>query len=123
MRANLNQLSKQMVQAHDGQGQISFVRVFGGAERPLPANSSLNFVDVAELPPGTSVGLHAHIDTTEVYLVLEGHGVYEQDGKCFPVQSGDILVNHRSSHALRNDSEAPLKIYVIEAKLCNEVLQ
>jgi mannose-6-phosphate isomerase-like protein (cupin superfamily) len=61
------------------------------------------------LEPGASIGEHAHPNTEELYLILEGHGTGVLNGERFPVGPGDLyLLKAGGSHGLINDSEAPL---------------
>lgn len=114
---NIHHVKKEKIQAHGGIGLINFARVYGTPEAPLPDNTAINFIDVAVLPPNTSVGLHLHEDSTEIYLILEGEGKYRQNDTTFPVQPGDVLINHLGKHSLLNDGNKPLKIFVIETAL------
>jgi mannose-6-phosphate isomerase-like protein (cupin superfamily) len=61
------------------------------------------------LEPGATIGEHAHPNTEDLYLILEGHGTGVLDGQRFPVGPGDLfLVRAGGSHGLINDSEGPL---------------
>jgi len=61
------------------------------------------------LEPGASIGEHAHPDTEDLYLILEGHGTGILDGMRFPLSPGDLfLVKAGGTHGLINDSEEPL---------------
>lgn len=61
------------------------------------------------LEPGTTIGVHGHPDTEDLYFILEGHGTGILDGERFPVGPGDLfLVKAGGSHGLVNDSGAPL---------------
>ena len=61
------------------------------------------------LEPGATIGEHAHPDTEDLYLILEGHGTGVLDGTRFPVGPGDLfLVKAGGTHGLINDSEEPL---------------
>ena len=61
------------------------------------------------LEPGSSIGEHAHPNTEDLYLILEGRGTGVLDGERFPVGPGDLfLVKAGGSHGLINDSEGPL---------------
>ena len=82
---------------------------------PLPTDSSIHFIDIAILPPDTSVGLHTHTSSTEVYLILDGDGIYHADDESINVRSGDVLINHKGRHSLVNKSNRNLKVFVIEA--------
>jgi mannose-6-phosphate isomerase-like protein (cupin superfamily) len=61
------------------------------------------------LEPGASIGEHAHPNTEDLYLIVEGRGIGILDGERFPVGPGDLfLVKAGGSHGLINDSEGPL---------------
>jgi mannose-6-phosphate isomerase-like protein (cupin superfamily) len=61
------------------------------------------------LDPGTTIGEHAHPNTEDLYLILEGRGTGVLNGERFPLASGDLfLVKAGGSHGLINDSDAPL---------------
>ena len=56
------------VVAHDGSGRIRTARVID------EAHSAFRFIDLTELPPGSSVGVHTHADDEEVYVIISGRG-------------------------------------------------
>lgn len=61
------------------------------------------------LEPGATIGEHAHPNTEDLYLILEGRGTGILDGERFPVAEGDLfLVKAGGTHGLINDSDAPL---------------
>ncbi|MCM2250098.1 MAG: cupin domain-containing protein [Geothrix sp.] len=61
------------------------------------------------LEPGATIGEHAHPNTEDLYLILEGRGTGILDGKRFAVGPGDLfLVKAGGSHGLINDSDVPL---------------
>jgi len=111
---NLNNLPLETVAAHEGEGKILFNRVFGEQAFQGP----WNFVDYAVLPPGASIGIHAHGDNEELYLVLQGEGIMHLDGEEFPVKEGSVVLNRPGgTHGLRNESQDLLKIFVVEVKI------
>ena len=78
----------------------------------------VHFVDYAVLPPGASIGRHRHGRDEELYLVLEGSGMLHLDGRDVRVGPGSVIVNRAGGvHGLRNDTEAPLRLFVIEVGL------
>ena len=111
-RSNLARVKLAPIQAHGGEGLIRFARI---VDRTGVAGGC-NFIDLAELPPGTSVGLHTHASTEEeFYLVLGGTGEMTRNGEVFQVQPGDLIRNPPGgTHALRNTGSQPLKIFVFE---------
>lgn len=61
------------------------------------------------LEPGSTIGEHAHPNTEDLYLILEGRGMGVLNGERFSVGPGDLfLVKAGGSHGLINDSDAPL---------------
>jgi mannose-6-phosphate isomerase-like protein (cupin superfamily) len=61
------------------------------------------------LEPGATIGEHAHPNTEDLYLILEGHGTGVLNGEHFPVGPGDLfLVKAGGSHGLINGPEGPL---------------
>jgi quercetin dioxygenase-like cupin family protein len=111
---NLNGLPLESVTAHGGDGKILFHRPFDGDAFEGP----WNFVDYAVLPPGSSIGLHSHGDNEELYLVLEGSGTMQLDGRELRVEKGSLVLNRRGgSHGLRNDGDVPLKLFVVEVAI------
>jgi mannose-6-phosphate isomerase-like protein (cupin superfamily) len=61
------------------------------------------------LEPGSTIGEHAHPNTEDLYLILEGRGTGLLNGERFPVGPGDLfLVKAGGTHGLINDSEGPL---------------
>ena len=111
---NLNELPLEEVTAHEGTGKIFFNRVFSEEAFTGP----WNFVDYAVLPPGASIGIHTHGENEELYLVLEGQGIMHLDGETFQVRPGSVILNRPGgTHGLRNDGEAPLKIFVVEVRI------
>ena len=59
------------------------------------------------LPAGSSIGYHQHIDNTEQYFVLSGHGVFiDTDGSRVPVGPGDVCyIEVGQSHGMENPSD------------------
>ena len=99
---------------HDGIGILKHNDAF-------PADSyasGLQFIHHTILPPGTTIGNHTHGNDEEVYVVLEGQGLYTEDDKTFPVKPGDILRNRPyGTHGLVNTEEIDLKLLVFCAKV------
>jgi len=111
-RCNLARLDLADVRAHGGDGLIRFARV---VERSAIVGGC-NFIDVAELPPGTSIGSHTHASLEEeFYLVLTGRGEMSRDSETFWVHAGDLIRNPPGgTHSLRNAGPDVLKIFVFE---------
>jgi uncharacterized RmlC-like cupin family protein len=114
-RCNLDQLELTGIQAHGGEGLIRFVRV---VDR-YGLVGGCNFIDLAELPPGTSIGSHTHAGSEEeLYLILAGTGEMSRNGEVFQVRPGDLIRNPPcGTHSLRNTGSDALKIFVFELEV------
>jgi len=61
------------------------------------------------LEPGASIGEHAHPDTEDLYVIVEGRGTGILNGERFPVEAGDaFLVKAGGTHGLSNEGPGPL---------------
>ncbi|WP_225834523.1 cupin domain-containing protein [Streptomyces sp. NK08204] len=111
---NLRDLLAGKEQDHGGVGTILAHRLF--ARRP--GSPGADFIDLAVLPPGTSIGRHRHGADRETYVVLDGSGLMYRDGEEFPVGPGDVVVNAaHGEHGLLNDGERDLRLLVFEEEL------
>lgn len=105
--------------AHGGQGQIEAVRVATGAVLA----GGCNFIDFVQLPPGTSIGEHAHgLDEEEFYLVLSGTGLLQLGEDRIPVGPGDLIRNPPGGiHGLANTGRTTVRLVVFELSVPKEV--
>jgi mannose-6-phosphate isomerase-like protein (cupin superfamily) len=98
------------VVAHDGSGRIRTARVLEGGR-----SSAFRFIDLTEIPPGSSVGVHTHADDEEVYVIISGRGWMMLDGETFEVGPGDVIRNvPRGTHGLANAGNEPLTMVVLD---------
>ena len=112
---NLYELARTQTSAHGGEGLIQVTRILT-AETVAGA---CNFMDFATLSPGTTIGLHTHsYADEEYYLVLAGEGTMVVEDRTFPVKAGDLIRNPPgSSHALSNDGDDDLQLFVFELRV------
>jgi quercetin dioxygenase-like cupin family protein len=95
-------------QAHQGEGTVMTARVHRAAE------AGLRFLDLVEVPPGSTVGRHRHDQDHELYIVISGAGTVELDGEQVAVTAGDVALNVPfGTHALRCDGHQPLRLVVV----------
>ncbi|MEV7196051.1 cupin domain-containing protein [Streptomyces sp. NPDC093510] len=100
---NVRDLLSAKAHDHGGLGTILAHRAFA---REV-GSSGAEFIDLAVLPPGTSIGRHRHGADRETYIVLSGSGLMFRDGEEFRVGPGDVVVNRPyGEHGLLNDSDA-----------------
>ena len=83
--------------------------------------SGFRFIDLTELPPGTSVGIHTHDeDDEEVYVIISGCGTMMLGNEPFPVGPGDVIRNlPGGTHGLDNTGSAPLLMVVLDVSGAN----
>lgn len=111
IKKNVVSATKMLVTAHNGRGQIDFVRAFAAGD----FITDLSFIDYVELPPGTSIGVHEHADNEEIYFIVQGSGTMTTNGERFRVTAGDLIVNKPGwCHGLDNDSNSTLNVLVWE---------
>jgi len=99
--------------AHGGQGVVKTARV-AGEDR----HSGFHFIDLTEVPPGHSIGVHTHgLEDEEVYVIVAGQGEMTLNGQTFDVEPGDVVVNPRGgTHALTNTGSEPLRLVVLDVR-------
>jgi mannose-6-phosphate isomerase-like protein (cupin superfamily) len=92
-------------------GDLDFTHVLGGE---LTAGRLVRFVHDDVLPPGVSIGIHAHPTREEYYYVVSGRGVMTLDGERHEVGPGDITaVYPGGSHGIENTGDEDMRIIVI----------
>ena len=77
------------------------------------------------LDVGSEIGFHAHPDDDELFVIIEGKGLYreagkddknDKDGKELEVGAGDMLFLQKGgSHGLKNTGETPLRLIAVIA--------
>ncbi|HKQ53364.1 MAG TPA: cupin domain-containing protein [Pyrinomonadaceae bacterium] len=90
----------------------------GSEIRPLidRTTSSVERCSLAEevLPPGASVGRHHHVETEEVYYLLEGEGVMTVGTETRAVAAGDaVFIPRGHAHTLKNTGQTPMTILLV----------
>ncbi len=111
-RINLSEARLVPVQAHGGEGMIGFHRL---AEREN-LSGRCNFIDLAVVPPGASIGRHTHAgDEEEFYLVLDGEGTMWREEEEIAVRAGDLIrTPPGGTHQLVNTGSSPIRLFVFE---------
>jgi quercetin dioxygenase-like cupin family protein len=90
-----------------GNGSVFFdyliePEVFGGKGRMFAATT---------LKPGCSIGRHQHVNDFEVYYILAGKGLYDDNGTRAEVAQGDVcLARDGEFHGIENTGPDDLVI-------------
>lgn len=97
--------------AHQGIGMIKTARVLEKGR-----GTNCNFIDLAIIPAGSTIGLHTHAKTDEeIYVVVSGTGLMQVDEQYFQVSQGDVIVNKPGgTHGLINLGHKDLVLVVID---------
>jgi quercetin dioxygenase-like cupin family protein len=103
-----------VVKAHDGEGHVLAATVRGRHE-----HSNINFVDMVEIPPGSTVGRHRHSESDEeIYIILAGEAELLIDGRHERIGRGDVAINPPGGeHALCVLGQRPLLMIVVDVSV------
>lgn len=96
-----------------GPGHVDIMHIVGADN--LPAKSRL--FSLVTLKKGCGIGPHAHSGETEIFYVLKGEGVIDDNGEIKPFLPGDCNVcGGGESHAVTNEKEEPLCMIAVIIK-------
>ena len=91
-----------------------------GGKGPAAVRSftdDLTKVMKVKLAPGSTVGMHTHINDSETIMVLEGSGMVIFDGKQMTLDEGNIHYCPKGhSHSIINDSKEDLVLCCVVAQ-------
>lgn len=78
----------------------------------LPKNCRV--ASVIHLEPGHGIGYHEHHGETELYYILTGSGVVNDNGTPIQVSAGDsIITGGGAGHDITNTGEEPLDMVAV----------
>ncbi len=93
-----------------GKGNVKVEHWF----RPEAFSAKARLCARLTIEPGGSIGSHTHDGEDEIYLVLSGNGVIEEQGEWVPIRAGDaILTGKGGSHGVENTGSEPLVIAAV----------
>ena len=99
--------------------QAAVINTPHGSEiRPLidRTTSSIERCSLAEevLPVGGAVGRHHHIETEEIYYILQGTGRMTVGSEVRAVKAGDaVFISRGHTHTLENTGQMPMTILLV----------
>ena len=68
------------------------------------------------LKPGCSIGYHVHENESELFYLMKGEALYNDNGTEYPVSAGDVMIcSAGSGHAVANNGAE-------DAELCAVIL-
>ncbi len=96
-----------------GDGAVTVRHYFKPEEIKAPTRLCAELL----LPPGSSIGLHDHVDEEEIYIIQKGRGRMTDSGKDFDVTAGDaILTGQGASHSIKNTGTEDLVVTAVIIK-------
>lgn len=91
----------------DGKGSVRVTHLL----KQIQMRGKCRFFGKMVIEPGCSIGLHKHDDEEEIYYILKGRGLAEDNGIRQEVKEGDIiLTGGGASHSIENNSSEPLEV-------------
>ena len=95
-----------------GNGSVELIHVFKKEE--LKGNARLCARII--LQPGCSIGLHEHVNEEEIYYIISGKGIVNDNGNTQEVLPGDsVITGGGAFHSIENDINClePLELMAV----------
>jgi mannose-6-phosphate isomerase-like protein (cupin superfamily) len=90
-----------------GKGEIEILHIF----RKEELKGKVRLHARLRLPKGSSIGFHAHEGEEEVFFILSGTGLVNDNGVTSTVGPGDaVLTGGGAGHAIESIGEEPLEL-------------
>ncbi|MEZ9819938.1 cupin domain-containing protein [Shewanella sp. 10N.286.45.A1] len=110
----LDAKKQSLAKSHDGSGQYDLYEIWNRAD----FSSNVDFIDRVVIPPNSTVGYHKHANNEEIYIVIEGQGAMNLNGKDISIKKGDMILNQPfGEHGLVNNSDSVIDILVIQVSI------
>jgi mannose-6-phosphate isomerase-like protein (cupin superfamily) len=94
----------------DGDGQVEIMHLFKGDE----IKGKARLMARVRLEKNCSIGLHQHSDEEELYYILSGNGIVNDNGKEYAVGPGDaVMTGGGASHSIGNREDKPLDFVAV----------
>ncbi len=94
----------------DGNGTVEIMHIYKQEE--LKGNNRLCAKVI--IPHGGSIGMHQHVNEEEIYYILKGKGLVNDDGTLVEVNEGDsVLTRDGATHSIENIGEGNLEMIAV----------
>lgn len=104
---------------HEGSGPVHYKRLVNGGM----LDGQIAGMDFASLPPGSVIGMHEHVDNSEMWVVLDGLGHAQYEDTPVLMQSGQVMYTPNGGrHSMTNpaDATAPIEFVVVTMNSSND---
>lgn len=97
-------------QMRGGKGSVELTHIF----RQEEFNGKARLCAKITINPGCSIGLHEHIGEEEIYYVIRGKGIANDNGDVREVFAGDaMLTGGGASHSIENNGNDTLELVAV----------
>ena len=94
-----------------GNGEVEMHKVLNGADEMYGKGRMFNHMI---LNAGDSIGEHKHDGDNEIFYILSGEGIYNDNGTIVKLRAGDTAIcNSGETHAMQNNSDEPLEFIAL----------
>ncbi len=74
----------------------------------------VKFFSHVTISPNDAVGYHKHEGEYEIYYIISGEGIYNDNGEEIPVSEGAVMYcKNGDSHGIKNVSDTPLEFVAV----------
>jgi len=93
-----------------GKGDVEITNIFSQNELTGKARLCARIT----INPGCSIGLHEHLAEEEIFYIISGEGLVNDNGTVKEVAAGDaILTGNGASHSIENIGKVPLVLVAV----------
>lgn len=93
-----------------GKGDVELTHIFGQEELTGKARLCARIT----INPGCSIGLHEHQAEEEIFYIMSGKGLVNDNGSIREVAAGDaVLTGNGASHSIENTGREPLVLLAV----------
>ena len=111
IRKSENCKVEQREHMRDGDGTVLLTHFIEG---PAELNEKGRLFSKITLNPGCSIGYHVHEGDAELFYIMKGTALYNDNGAACTVQAGDVtFCPSGSGHGIRNDSEEAVELIAV----------
>jgi len=110
IRRNDEYASEIRKEMRSGKGEVKVERLWAcGTE--LKADTRM--FGRLTLQPGCSIGYHEHQGEEEVFYILSGHALVDDNGTKSEVSAGDTILTGGAGHSIENIGQEPLVLLAV----------